>query len=276
MRGSNRVPGQGERVLTKLRLGSVLIAFLALLAVGGGIVSPYDPINQDQGSVLQEPSRAHPLGTDALGRDLLARTAHGARISLFVAAAATFLMVLIGFPLGAVAGYYGGLLDTVIMRSADVFLAFPFAVGSIALMAVIGPGVGNIVAALAVMGWPQIARVVRSEVVNEASQDYIAAVRLVGASDRYIIRRHLLRRAAGPTAVFSFMGAGSAVLAESTLSFLGIGVQLPDPSWGSMLAEAVGRLTVAPWLMYGPGAAIFLTCLGFNLLGEGLRDALES
>lgn len=259
----------------KLRFGLVIVTLLVLLAVGADIVSPYDPLRQDHEAVLKAPSPAHLLGTDSLGRDNLARLAHGARVSLAVAAAAVALMIVIGLPLGAIAGYFGGAPDAVIMRTADVFLAFPFALGAIALMAIIGPGAGNVFIALALFGWPQIARVTRAQVINESVKDYIAAVKVVGGSAWYIMRRHLLPNAVGPVAVFSFMGLSTAILTEATLSFLGIGIQLPYPAWGSMLADAVGRLIVAPWLILGPGGAVVLACLGFNLLGEGLQDALN-
>ncbi|MDP1808451.1 MAG: ABC transporter permease [Actinomycetota bacterium] len=259
----------------KLQIGLIIAAALFLLAAGADVVSPYDPLSQDYKAVLAGPSPAHPLGTDSLGRDNLARLAHGARVSLAVAVAATALMIVVGLPLGAAAGYFGGLPDSVIMRVADVFLAFPFALGAIALMAVVGPGSGNVLIALALFGWPQIARVTRAQVMNEAAKDYVAAVKVAGGSAWYIIRRHLLPNAVGPVAVFSLTGLSTALLTEATLSFLGIGIQLPHPAWGSMLADAVGRLTVAPWLIFGPGAAVVLACLGFNLLGEGLHESLD-
>jgi len=259
----------------KFRMGLIIVALLFLLAVGADVVSPYDPLRQDYKAVLKRPGPAHPLGTDSLGRDNLARVAHGARVSLAVAVAATALMILVGLPLGAAAGYFGGPADAVIMRAADVFLAFPFALGAIALMAVVGPGAGNVLIALALFGWPQIARVARAQVMNEAAKDYVAAVKVAGGSPWYIIRRHLLPNAVGPVAVFSLTGLSTALLTEATLSFLGIGIQLPFSAWGSMLADAVGRLTIAPWLIIGPGAAVVLACLGFNLLGEGLHESLE-
>jgi len=194
---------------------------------------------------------------------------------LSIAIAAVVLMIVVGVPLGAIAGYFGGFIDSVIMRVADVFLAFPFILGAIALMTVVGPGAGKVFIALAVLGWPQIARITRAQVMDEASKDYIAAVKVVGGSTWYILRRHLLPNAAGPVAVFSFMGVGTAILTEATLSFLWIGVQLPYPAWGSLLADAVGRVSVAPWLIYGPGLAVILASLGFNLIGEGLRDTLD-
>ncbi len=264
------IPGGG-----KLRLGLVIVSCLVLLTLAANVISPYDPIRQDSGAVLQKPSTRHVLGTDSLGRDILARLAHGARTSLAIAFGAVMIMILVGVPVGAVAAYFGGLVDSVLMRLADVLLAFPFALGAIALISVIGPGSTNVFIALALFGWPQIARITRTQVLNEISKDYIAAVKLVGGSPFYILRRHLLPNAAGPIAVYSLMGIGSVILTESTLSFLGIGVQLPYPAWGSMLSDAVGRLTVAPWLIYGPGAAVFLTCLGFNLIGEALHEAIE-
>ncbi len=259
----------------KLKVGLVLVVLLVLAAAGANVISRHDPLRRDYRAALKAPTVAHPLGTDSLGRDNLARLVHGARTSLVVAVAAVALMVLIGLPLGAAAGYFGGFLDAAVMRAADVFLAFPFALGAIAFMAVLGPGAGNVLIVLALFGWPQIARVARAQVMAEAGQDYVAAARVAGGSPWYIMRRHILPNAVGPVAVFSLTGVSSAVLTESTLSFLGLGVQLPYPAWGSIFAEALGRLTVAPWLLIGPGTAVVLTCLGFNLLGEGLHEFFE-
>jgi len=259
----------------KLRIGFIIVAALFLLAAGADIVSSYDPLRQDNEAVLQTPGATHFLGTDSLGRDNLARLVHGARVSLAVAIGSVALMILIGLPLGAAAGYFGGIVDSAIMRAADVFLAFPFALGAIVLMAVIGPGAANVLVALALFGWPQIARVARAQVMNEAAKDYVAAVKVAGGSAWYITRRHLLPNAVGPVAVFSLTGLSTALLTEATLSFLGIGIQLPYPAWGSMLAEAVGRLAIAPWLILGPGVAVVLACLGFNLLAEGLHESLQ-
>ncbi len=261
--------------MNKARVGLVIISILILLTLAAGFLSPYDPIRQDRESVLKSPSLRHPLGTDSLGRDMLARLLYGARTSLTIALGAVIFMVVIGLPIGVIAGYFGGIVDSVLMRTADVFLAFPFVLGAIAVMTVIGPGARNVFVVLAIFGWPQIARITRAQVKNEVSKDYIAATKVVGGSAWYILWRHLLPNTLGPVAVYSLMGVGSVILTEATLSFLGIGVQLPYPAWGSMLADAVGRVTVAPWLIYGPGAAVVLTCLGFNILGEALHEALE-
>lgn len=259
----------------KLRLGLAVVLVFVLLAAGADLIARQGPLEQNYARSLEPPSLRAPLGMDTLGRDNLARLAHGARVSLLVAVGAVILTVALGVPLGALAGYFGGIIDVIIMRTADVFLAFPFVLGAIALMTSFGPGAQNIFIALAVLGWPQIARITRAQVIDEAAKDYVAAVRVVGGSPLYIFRRHLLPGAAGPIAVFSLMGVGANILTEATLSFLGIGVQLPQPAWGSMLAEAMGRLGAAPWLLLGPGAAIVLATLGFNLIGEGISDQFE-
>jgi peptide/nickel transport system permease protein len=260
----------------RLKLGLAIILTIATVSVAAGFLSPYDPLRQDHEAILQPPSLAHPLGTDTLGRDILTRLAYGGRLSLAIAVGATALMVLIGVPLGAAAGYFGGAVDMIVMRIADVLLAFPFALGAIAVMAVIGPGTGNVLLTLAALGWPPIARLTRTQVVNEAAKDYVAAVKVAGGSSWYILRRHLVPNAAGPLVVFALTGVGTAILTEATLSFLGIGVQLPHPAWGSMLSESVGKFALAPWLLYAPGGALILACLGFNILGEGWRDSLET
>jgi peptide/nickel transport system permease protein len=262
--------------VTRLKAGLAIIVTILAISIAAGLFSPYDPLRQDHTAILQSPSLAHPLGTDTLGRDVLTRLAFAGRLSLAIAIGATALTILVGVPLGAAAGYFGGAVDTIIMRIADVLLAFPFALGAIAVMAVMGPGVGNVLFTLAALGWPPIARLTRTQVVNEAAKDYVAAVKAAGGSSWYILRRHLLPNAAGPIAVFSLTGVSTVILTEATLSFLGIGVQLPDPAWGSMLSESVGRFSLAPWLLWGPGGALILACLGFNILGEGWRDRIDS
>lgn len=259
----------------RLLFGLILVALLAAGALAAGLPGFADPIKQDYDAMSAPPGPQHLLGTDQLGRDVLSRILHGARVSLLVAVAAVAATVAIGVPAGAVAGYFGGRLDTLIMRTADAFLAVPFVLGAIALMAAFGPGALNVFLTLMLLGWPSIARVTRAQVLDEASKDYVAAVKVVGGSPWYILRRHLLPNVAGPIVVFAFTGVATAILTEATLSFLGLGIQAPVPAWGTMLAEALGRFATEPWLLFGPGAAVVMACLGFNLLGEGLRDALE-
>lgn len=259
----------------RLKSGLFIVGILVAGAVFADLVAAVDPITQDYEAMLQRPSRAHLLGTDMLGRDILARILYGARVSLLISVGAVAATVLIGVPLGAAAGYLGGWVDVVVLRLADILLAFPFVLGAIVLMAAIGPGALNVFLALTLLGWPQIARVTRARVIDEIGKDYISAVKVVGGSPWYVLRRHLLPNAAGPVLVFAAMGVGTAILTEATLSFLGLGIQAPAPAWGTMLAEAMGRLTVAPWLLIGPGIAVISMCLGFNMIAEGLRDRLE-
>jgi peptide/nickel transport system permease protein len=268
--------GTKFRVSGKLGFGLIVVGLLIAGAVFADQIGHVDPIHQDYGAMLQAPSRLHLLGTDLLGRDVLARVLHGARISLLISVGSVALMILIGMPLGAAAGYFGGWIDGIIMRAADVLLAFPFILGAIAMMAAIGPGALNVFLALAFLGWPEVARVTRASVIDETGKDYIAAAKVAGGSSWYILRRHLLPNAAAPVLVLSFMEIGTAILTEATLSFLGLGIQVPRPAWGTMLADAAGRLNTAPWLLIVPGAAIILACLGFNMIGESLSDALEN
>ncbi len=263
-----RLPG-------RLRLGLLIVGLLAAASLAILLFSGADPISQDQRAFLSAPSAEHWLGTDRLGRDILVRLLHAGRLSLTVSVAAVAAMVAIGLPIGVTAGYVGGAVDTVISRLIDILLAFPFVLGAVALMAVVGPGLWNIFLVMALLGWPQIARVVRAGVIDEAGKDYVAAVRVAGGTPWYVMRRHILPGTAAPVAVFAVMGIGTAILTEATLSFLGFGVQAPQPSWGMMISEAQVVFASAPWVLIAPGAAIVLACLGFNLIGEGLRDAWE-
>ncbi len=221
------------------------------------------------------PSLQHPFGTDNLGRDVLARVVYGARVSLSVGIIATLISVVIGIVLGSVAAYFGGLIDTVIMRLTDVFMAFPYILFVIAMLAVLGPGFINVFIAIGLLGWTSIARVIRSAILQVKENDYISAARALGASNLRIIGRHILPNSLASVVVYATMSIGTAILTESALSFLGLGIQPPTPSWGLMISDGQNFMVAAPWLMLCPGIAILTTVLAFTLLGDGLRDALD-
>lgn len=277
--------GDAVRRLRKNRLamaGLIWISFMVLIAVTADLWAPRllgDPVNIDSNTVhaqsLLPPSLHHPFGTDKLGRDIAARVVYGARVSLAVGVLATSISILIGLLLGAWAAFYGGLLDSFIMRVADVFFAFPYILFAIALIAVLGKGVQNVFIAIGILGWPSIARVFRSSIFSTKENEYVDAARALGASDVRIMTRHILPNSIAPIIVYGTMSVGGAILTEAALSFLGMGVQAPQPSWGLMLADARAYLFTAPWLMIYPGLAILTTVLGFVLLGDGLRDALD-
>lgn len=255
--------------------GLVLIAVLTLMAVFSPLIAPYDPIKQDYGALSQAPSSAHLFGTDNLGRDVLSRTIYGARVSLSAGVIAVGLATLAGLVLGLLAGFFGGWLDELIMRVVDAMLAFPFLVLAITLAAVLGPNLQNAMLAIAVVSAPVFARLARAQVLSERERDYVQAAHALGSSDARIVFRHLLPNIAGPIIIQTSLSIAGAILAESSLSFLGLGVQPPTPSWGEMLNTARGYLRDAPWTAIAPGSLIFVSVLAFNLLGDGLRDALD-
>lgn len=277
--------GDALRRLRKNKLamaGLTWVTFMVLIAVSADLWAPRllgDPVNIDSNTVraqsLLPPSLDHPFGTDKLGRDIAARVIYGARVSLAVGVLATSISILIGLLLGAWAAFYGGLLDSFIMRVADVFFAFPYILFAIALIAVLGKGLQNVFIAIGILGWPSIARVFRSSIFSTKENEYVDAARALGASDIRIMTRHILPNSIAPIIVYGTMSVGGAILTEAALSFLGMGVQAPQPSWGLMLADARAYLFTAPWLMVYPGLAILTTVLGFVLLGDGLRDALD-
>jgi peptide/nickel transport system permease protein len=224
---------------------------------------------------FNSPSLAHPFGTDNLGRDIAVRTIYGARVSLVVGVLAVAIMVSIGLIAGAIAAYYGGWWDSVVMRLADIFLAFPYVLFAVILIAILGKGLWNVFIAIGVIGWPSIARVFRSSILGVKENEYVDAAKAMGANTRRILMRHILPNAISPIIVVATMGVGGAILSEAALSFLGMGVKPETPSWGGMLSEARGNLFSHPWIMLYPGIAIITTVLAFVLLGDGLRDALD-
>lgn len=262
--------------------GLIWVIFVSIIAVSADLWVPHffgDPTAIDTTTVSQRsllpPSAAHPFGTDKLGRDILSRTIYGARASLLVGVVAVLIMVAIGLVLGAIAAYYGGWWDSIVMRLADIFLAFPYILFAITLMAIFGGGLYTIFLAIGILGWPSIARVFRSSILSVKENEYVDAARAAGASTPRIIFRHIMPNAVAPIIVYATMSIGGAILAEAALSFLGMGVQSPAPSWGNLLAEDRGYMFTAPWLMLWPGLACVTTVLGFVLLGDGLRDALD-
>jgi peptide/nickel transport system permease protein len=255
--------------------GLVVISVLVLAAIFAPWLAPYDPYRVTLDGRLQEPGGRHLLGTDELGRDILSRLFYGARVSLWVGIVTVFASAVIGVSGGLVAGYLGGYWDAVIMRLVDVFLAFPVILLAIAIVAVRGPGLNNVLIALALVYWTTYARVARSVVLTLREEEYTWAARTLGASPARIMVRHLLPNAVPPLVVLASLGMGNAILAEAALSFLGLGIQPPEASWGSMLNFGMQFLRDASFLSTMPGLAIFVTVLGFNLLGDGLRDALD-
>jgi peptide/nickel transport system permease protein len=276
-------PRRGRRVSTWTRLrrspgamiGLVLIALLLLVAVTADFIAFQGIDDQDLRKGLFSPSREFPLGTDEFGRDMLSRIIHGSRVSLQVGIIATALSALVGVFLGLISGYFGGIVDHIIQGMVDVSWAFPTVLFAIFLVAVLGPGLTNVMIAVGLGYWGGYTRVVRGQVLSLRERDYITAAYAIGASDLRIMFRHILPNIIAPVIVMSTMMMADAILIEATLSFLGMGAQPPIPSWGSILASGRTYLRLAPWVMLFPGIAIMLTVLGFNLLGDGLRDALD-
>lgn len=263
--------------------GLIWIIIMVLLAVSADLWVPRylgDPVEIDTTQAtaksLQPPSMEHPLGTDRMSRDIASRIIYGARASLLVGVVAVGIMLVLGLTMGAIAAYYGGIWDSIIMRTADIFFAFPYVLFAVVLVGVMGGGgLANVFFAIGLLGWPSIARVFRSSILSVKENEYVDAARAMGASTRRILFRHIMPNAVAPIVVYATMSIGAAILAEAALSFLGMGVQPPAPSWGGMLSEARGYLFTAPWLMVYPGIAILTTVLAFVLLGDGFRDALD-
>jgi len=259
----------------KGRVGFAILLALIAIAVFAPLIAPHDPNSIDASRILAGPDLAHPFGSDALGRDVLSRVIYAYRVSLGVAVGSTLLAFLFGVPLGMYAGYHGGRVDTLIMRPIDMVLALPALLLAVALIAIIGPGSDVALLAIAVIYLPILARVVRSSTLVVASQTYIEAARARGTPSRRIITRHVLPNAIGPAIVQATILMGFALQIEAALSFLGLGINPPTPSWGNMLSNAASNLSRGPWLVFGPGVAIFLTVLCLYLIGDGLRDALD-
>ena len=255
--------------------GLVVIAVLFVLSFCAGFITPYDPDALDAWHVLLPPSSAHLFGTDELGRDVLTRVIYGARVSLKVGFVAVGIAVAIGTVVGLFAGFYGGWLDSLLMRVVDIMLCFPTFFLILAVIAMLEPSIWYIMIIIGLTGWMGVARLVRAEVLSLKSRDFVLAARVLGASDLRIIFRHILPNALSPVLVSATLGVAGAILTESALSFLGIGVQPPTPSWGNILTSGKDYIEFAWWLSLFPGVAILVTVLSYNLVGEGIRDALD-
>ena len=259
--------------------GLIIVLFFFILSFLAPLISPYDPADipadQKDEDILQAPTTAHLFGTDDRGRDVLSRMIWGARISLKVGFVAVGIAVIIGTILGAVAGYYGGATDAIIMRFVDVMLCFPAFFLILAVIAILEPSIWNIMIVIGITGWMGIARLVRAEFLSLAKRDFVIAARAQGAGDIRLIFGHILPNSMGPILVAATLGVAGAILTESALSFLGIGVQPPTPSWGNILTDGKRYIEEAWWLSLYPGLAILITVLGYNLLGEGIRDSLD-
>jgi peptide/nickel transport system permease protein len=255
--------------------GLVIIVVFLALAIFAPLLTPYDPIAQSWTSVRKPPSLAHWFGTDDVGRDILVRIIFGARASLMAGVISVGIALSIGVPLGLAAGYLGGFFDALISRITDAMLACPFLILAIALAAFLGPSLGNAMIAIGVTTTPIFVRLTRGQVLAVREEDYVQGARAVGASDIRLFWRYILPNNFAPLLVQATVSIAGVIIAESTLSFLGLGVQPPTPSWGSMLNVAQGFLSQAPWMAWWPGLAIFMTVLAFNVVGDGLHDALD-
>jgi peptide/nickel transport system permease protein len=255
--------------------GGIIVTALFIVAILAPVISPYNPDNIDRHHILEAPGFHHPLGTDDLGRDVLSRMIYGARISLSVGFVAVGISSLIGMIVGAFAGYYGGWWDRIIMRFIDIMLSIPTFFLILAVIAFVGPSIWNIMVVIGLTSWMGVARLVRAEFLSLKEREFVLAARAIGAGDMQIIFRHIMINSMAPVLVSAVLGVAGAVLVESALSFLGIGVQPPTPSWGNILTLGKDNIEIAWWLSVFPGLAILVTVLGYNLLGEGIRDAID-
>jgi peptide/nickel transport system permease protein len=255
--------------------GLALVLGLFVVSICAPWLAPYDPNQIDLKQVLMPPSPAHLLGTDTLGRDVLSRIIYGSRVSLKVGFVAVGLATLIGLIVGALAGYYGGWVDQVLMRLVDLMLCFPAFFLILAVIAVLQPSIYVIMAVIGLTSWMGVARLVRAEFLSLREREFVTAARALGASDIRLILRHMLPNALAPVMVSATLGVAGAILTESALSFLGLGVQPPTPSWGNILTAGKDNIEIAWWLSVFPGLAILVTVMSYNLLGEGIREAID-
>jgi peptide/nickel transport system permease protein len=255
--------------------GAVVVLLFVVMALGAPWIATTDPVRTDWSKIRKAPSWAHPFGTDDLGRDGFSRVVWGARISMQAGVFSILLAMAIGVPVGLVAGYYRGALDQVIMRLTDAWLAFPFLILAIGLVTILGPSLTNATLAIGLGATPTYVRLTRGLVLSTKEEDYVQGARALGAGDLRVMARHILPNMASAILVQATVAIPTAIIAEAVLSFLGLGVQPPAPSWGTMLNAAQQFLEQAPWMAYWPGLAIFTLALSFNLAGDGLRDVLD-
>lgn len=257
--------------------GLIVIVVLIVLSIAAPVLTPYDRDKIDMYSIESPPSSEHPLGTDEVGRDVLTRLLYGGRVSLAVGILASLAEIVIGVVLGAIAGFYGGKVDAVIMRITDIIMCFPFFVVAIVMAAIVGPSMVNLIFIIAILEWTKIARIVRAEVLSLKERDFITASRSMGLNEFEIIIRHVLPNTFASILVFATLAIANGILTEAALSFLGMGVRPPQPSWGNMLAAAQSmRVLQYEWWMWIPqGFMVFITVISINFLGDGLRDALD-
>ncbi|MBM7716147.1 glutathione transport system permease protein [Bacillus thermophilus] len=266
------------RKFKKQRLAMIAGGFIVLLfviALIGPVIAPYSSTEPDYENILSSPSFKHLAGTDAFGRDIFSRIIEGTRISLFVGLSSVFVGAVIGTVLGLVSGFYGGWIDSIIMRFCDVLFAFPGILLAIGIIAILGPGLENVIIAVAIFGIPTFARIVRSSTLSIKETVYVESARSIGAPARRIIWKHIFPGTVSSIIVYFTMRIGTSILTAASLSFLGLGAQPPSPEWGAMLSSGRDFLNTAPHVTFFPGFAIFITVLAFNLLGDGLRDALD-
>ncbi len=256
-------------------LGIIIIVIMGLAALFAPVIAPYDPIQPHYAERFQPPGEAFLLGSDEIGRDIFSRLLYGARISLVIGFVAQGIALAIGITLGAMSGWYGGWVDDVIMRITEIFIAIPTLLFLIVWVTIFEANMLTIFLALGLISWPSDARMMRSQVLAIKNLDYITAAKALGATNREIIVRHILPNSLAPLIVIATLGVAGGILAESTLSFLGLGVKIPDPSWGTMVDVGTTHMMTAWWYAIFPGLAIMLTVLGFNFIGDGLRDALD-
>ena len=275
--------GMSWRILRRFRrhrlavFGSLVIIGLSLVAIFAPIIARQDPYYQDYSALKSPPTREHILGTDALGRDVWARLVFATRVSLSVGLVAVFIYTLIGTVLGSIAGYFGGVVDTTIMRLTDVVMTFPLLIIIITVVALVGPSLYNIMGVIGLLAWPSICRLVRGQFLSLREEEFVTAARCLGTPNSRIILRHVMPNCVGPITVAATFGMAGAILTEAGLSFLGLGVPPPQSSWGQMLTDAqkLSILEGMPWLWVPPGLMIALTVLCINFAGDGLRDALD-
>lgn len=256
-------------------VGMWIVLIIILTAIFAPWLAPYDPAKPDFMATLQPPTPAHLMGTDDLGRDVLSRVIYGTRVSLLAGLISVGIAVAVGLPVGLVSGFYRGRLDDLLMRVTDAMLSFPFLVLALALVAVLGAGLDRAMIAIGIVFVPAFIRLARGQALSEREQNYVEAARALGAEDGRLLRRHILPNILSPVLVQASLSTATAITAEATLSFLGLGTQPPTPSWGSMLNFAQPYLGTAPWMAIYPGIAIFVTVLALNVLGDGLREALD-